>query len=104
LWKQQYGDRRLPAYFVNSYQVTPEEHIGMQAALQPYVDNAISKTINIPQDYPYDKYCLLYEQAYNLGLKGFTGFRPNPASESILQSGTDLPVNKHCCNPEREAD
>jgi ribonucleoside-diphosphate reductase alpha chain len=63
----------------------------MQAALQPYVDNAISKTINIPHDYPYEKYRLLYEQVYNPGLKGFTAFRPNPVSESILQSGTDLP-------------
>lgn len=104
LWKQQYGDMKLPAYFVNSYQVTPEEHVDMQAALQPYVDNAISKTINIPHDYPYEKYRLLYEQAYNLGLKGFTAFRSNPVSKSILQSGTDLPVNKHCCNIEREAD
>lgn len=104
LWKQQYGDKELPAYFVSSYEVTPEQHVSMQATLQPYVDNAISKTINIPQDYPYDKYRLLYEQAYNLGLKGFTGFRPNPTSGSILQSGTNLPANKHCCSPEREAD
>jgi ribonucleoside-diphosphate reductase alpha chain len=75
----------------------------MQAALQPYVDNSISKTINIPQDYPFEAFREVYEIAYKQGLKGCTTFRPNPTRGSILKND-QADMAPHCCNLEREAD
>ena len=57
----------------------------MQAALQPFVDNAISKTINVPADYPYPEFERLYEKAHDWGLKGCTTFRPNPVTGRVLE-------------------
>ena len=75
---------QLPKQFVNATSLTPIEHLKMQAALQPYIDNAISKTINIPVDYPYDEFESLYMRAFEYNLKGCTTFRPNPITGSIL--------------------
>jgi ribonucleoside-diphosphate reductase alpha chain len=74
----------LPPYFVTTDQITPREHIEMQAALQPYVDSSISKTINIPTDFPFDKFRDVYMYAYEKGLKGCTTFRPNAALSGVL--------------------
>jgi ribonucleoside-diphosphate reductase alpha chain len=74
----------------------------MQAALQPYVDNSISKTINVPADYPFDAFKDIYEQAFALDLKGCTTFRPNADTGAILESSAD--ESRMCCVPEREAD
>jgi len=65
----------LPAYFVSAGQLEPEEHLAMQAALQPYVDNAISKTINLPTTIDLAAFQSIFTQAYRLGLKGCTAFR-----------------------------
>lgn len=85
-WHRQHPAGELPPYFVGATQVSPEAHLRMQAALQPYVDNAISKTINIPADYDYEAFRSLYLRAYELGLKGCTAFRPNEITGSILQA------------------
>ena len=74
----------LPDYFVSTDMVTPREHIDMQAALQPYVDSAISKTINIPTDYPFEEFQDIYTYAYDSGLKGCTTFRPNSNITGVL--------------------
>jgi ribonucleoside-diphosphate reductase alpha chain len=107
-WRQQGGDMaRLPASFVNARSLTPADHLAMQAALQPYVDSAISKTINIPEDYPLEDFLSLYEMAYKHGLKGCTTFRPNPVTGEILSSreGEEEGVaSAHCCSIERETD
>ena len=79
----------------------------MQAAIQPYVDNAISKTINVPGDYPFEDFQDLYRQAFTRGLKGCTSFRPNPISGQILssdQDDADRSAEPHCCNIEREGE
>ncbi|WP_343222625.1 adenosylcobalamin-dependent ribonucleoside-diphosphate reductase [Marinobacterium ramblicola] len=102
LWRQQYADRPLPPAFVASAELVPQAHLQMQAALQPHVDSAISKTINVPQTYEYDRFEAIYREAYRLGLKGCTAFRPNAVTGSILAADGEAQI--HCCNPEREAD
>ncbi|MEW8432200.1 MAG: ribonucleoside-diphosphate reductase, adenosylcobalamin-dependent, partial [gamma proteobacterium symbiont of Ctena orbiculata] len=82
--------------FVDSAGLSPQDHLRMQAALQPYVDNAISKTINIPSDYPYEDFKAIYRQAFKLGLKGCTTFRPNPVSGEILSGAGE--TGHHCSN------
>ncbi len=68
----------LPDYFVTSNDVTPREHVAIQAAAQKWVDSSISKTANVPTDYPFDQFKDIYLEAYDSGLKGCTTFRYNP--------------------------
>jgi ribonucleoside-diphosphate reductase alpha chain len=103
LWQQRQGNRPIPSQFVTAQQLTPQAHLQMQAALQPYVDNSISKTINIPEDLPFESFKDVYDQAYEKGLKGCTTFRPSPLREAILKI-TQAEIAPHCCNLEREAD
>lgn len=94
----------LPASFVTAYDVSPRDQLLMQAALQAHVDSAVSKTINVPEDYAYERFQDLHAKAYELGLKGCTTFRPNPTTGVVLSdaaAGTEAP---HCCVIEREAD
>lgn len=84
LWNALQAGKELPEYFVSASDLKPEEHLAMQSALQPYVDNAISKTVNIPADCSFDAFLPLYEKAWKLGLKGCTSFRPNPQTGSVL--------------------
>jgi ribonucleoside-diphosphate reductase alpha chain len=91
-----------PGYFVDHADLSPQDHLRMQAALQPYVDSAISKTINIPADYPFEAYKSLFWQAYEMGLKGCTTFRPNSISGEILSPAEA--VGHHCSNLECEPD
>jgi ribonucleoside-diphosphate reductase alpha chain len=57
----------------------------MQAAMQPFVDNAISKTVNVPQDCDFESFKSLYTDAFDMGLKGCTAFRPNPVRGALLE-------------------
>lgn len=103
-WRKVSFSGTFPPAFVNAYALTPAEHLQMQAAIQPYVDQAISKTINIPADYDFDDFRHLYQDAYDLGLKGCTTFRPNPITGAILSNVETEQATLHCCNLEREAD
>jgi len=103
-WRKASMGGTLPPAFVNAYALAPAEHLQMQAAIQPYVDQAISKTINIPVDYDFDDFRHLYQDAYDLGLKGCTTFRPNPITGAILSKVDTEQAILHCCNLEREAD
>lgn len=94
----------LPPAFVAAADIDPRAHLAMQAALQPHVDNAISKTINVPEDLDFEVFCSLYEEAYALGLKGCTTFRPNPVTGSVLTAHTVAEAPSQCCSIEREAD
>jgi len=100
-WQQRGGNGAPPA-FVEARQLDPLAHLNMQAALQPSVDNAISKTINVAADTPFERFADIYRQAHALGLKGCTVFRPNPVTGAILSepAGERAP----CCGIEREAD
>ena len=68
----------LPDYFITSNDITPSEHVAIQAAAQKWVDSSISKTANVPTDYPFEKFKDIYLAAYDSGLKGCTTFRYNP--------------------------
>ncbi len=103
-WQSRFDDKPLPDYFIRAHSVNPEDQLKMQAAVQPYVDNAISKTISIPAQFPFSEFRSLYQQAFDLGLKGCTTFRPNPVTGSILETETYEAISAHCCSIEREAD
>jgi len=110
LYREQRGpEAPLTPAFVTAGEVSPYMHLDMQAALQPWVDSAISKTINVPQDYSFERFRSLYEYAYSKGLKGCTTFRPNPVTGQVLVDVDEpAPAEKgsaiHCCSVEREAD
>jgi ribonucleoside-diphosphate reductase alpha chain len=74
----------LPQAFVTARDVAADDQLAMQAALQPHVDNAISKTINVPADAPRDTFGRIYRRAFELGLKGCTVFRPNAITGAVL--------------------
>ena len=74
LWQERHTG--LPPAFVATADIAPRDQLAMQAALQAYVDNAISKTLTLPADYPFEDFAGLFEQAHALGLKGCTAFRP----------------------------
>ncbi len=101
-WRERHGDGKLPAAFIDTRALTPAAHLDMQAALQPFVDNSISKTINVPRDYRFEDFKEIYAQAHGLGLKGCTTFRPNPVTGEVLHG--DDESAPHCCTVEREAD
>lgn len=77
---------KLPDYFVSAMQMTAHEHVAMMRAVQPYVDTSISKTVNIPADYPYDDFKDLYRQAWEAGLKGLATYRPNTILGAVLET------------------
>ncbi|MBN1240964.1 MAG: adenosylcobalamin-dependent ribonucleoside-diphosphate reductase [Gammaproteobacteria bacterium] len=82
---------RLPDYFVSSDDVKPAEHVDIQAAAQKWIDSSISKTANVPTDYPYEDFKDIYLYAYEKGLKGCTTFRFNPeAFQGVLVKEKDL--------------
>ena len=81
----------LPAYFVTADDVTPRQHVDIQAASQKWIDSSISKTANVPTDYPYEDFKDIYLYAYHQGLKGCTTFRFNPeVFQGVLVKETDL--------------
>jgi ribonucleoside-diphosphate reductase alpha chain len=82
---------KLPDYFIASDGVTPKEHVDVQAASQKWVDSSISKTANVPTDFPYEKFKDIYLYAHEKGLKGCTTFRFNPeAFQGVLVKEQDL--------------
>ncbi len=80
----------LPDYFVAATDITPWEHVAVQAAWQQHIDAAISKTVNCPADLSYEAFKDVYKQAYDRGCKGCTTYRPDPASGrgSVLAEAT----------------
>lgn len=83
-WLRLKGEAPLPDTFVTASTVSADAQIAMQAALQPHVDNAISKTTNVPADIPFDDFERIYRRAWELGLKGCTVFRPNAVTGAVL--------------------
>jgi ribonucleoside-diphosphate reductase alpha chain len=79
----------LPDYFVDAQQLTPADHLVMQATVQKYIDSSISKTINIPADFPFERFKDVYLQAYELGCKGCTTYRPNEVTGAVLEVRRD---------------
>ena len=84
-------DKKLPSYFTTSDDVSPAQHVDIQAAAQKWVDSSISKTANVPTDFAYKDFKSIYLYAYDMGLKGCTTFRFNPeAFQGVLVKETDL--------------
>ena len=77
----------LPDYFVSALDMSATDHIAMMEAVQPFVDTAISKTVNVPADYPYEDFKGLYQQAWDAKLKGLATYRPNAILGSVLDTG-----------------
>jgi ribonucleoside-diphosphate reductase alpha chain len=87
LWRGLKGDDAgLPPAFLTSDDLTPHDHLVMQAALQRHVDSSISKTVNVPADMDFETFKAVYDEAYGLGLKGCTTFRPNAVTGSVLST------------------
>jgi ribonucleoside-diphosphate reductase alpha chain len=85
------ADEKLPEYFVSADDISPKDHVDIQAAAQKWVDSSISKTANVPTDYPYEDFKDIYLHAYRQGLKGCTTFRFNPAAfQGVLVKEQDL--------------
>jgi ribonucleoside-diphosphate reductase alpha chain len=105
LWRELRGALTpLPPAFVHAHEIPPRAHLAMQAALQPYVDSSISKSINVPEDYPFAEFADIYRLAHEQGLKGCTTFRPNPITGEVLKGAEESKEAPHCCVIEREAD
>ena len=86
LYRELGGDvDALPGYFVSALSMSAASHIAMMQAVQPFIDTAISKTVNVPADYPYDDFKSLYHQAWRAGLKGLATYRPNAILGSVLE-------------------
>ncbi|GBG15874.1 ribonucleoside-diphosphate reductase alpha chain [Novimethylophilus kurashikiensis] len=84
-------EEKLPEYFVDSSTIAAKAHVDIQAAAQKWIDSSISKTINVPTDYPYEDFKDIYFYAYEKGLKGCTTFRFNPeAFQGVLVTEKDL--------------
>jgi len=97
LYKRMFGDDApLTDAFVDAQNLTPNDHLVMQAAIQKYIDSSISKTINCPEDIAFDDFKGIYEQAYELGCKGCTTYRPNDITGAVLE------VNKKSKSKEPE--
>ncbi|MCE8515777.1 adenosylcobalamin-dependent ribonucleoside-diphosphate reductase [Ruegeria pomeroyi] len=95
MWRDKFGDTPLPDYFVNAQTLAPADHVRMQAAAQKWIDSSISKTINCPEDISFDEFKDVYMQAWDLGCKGCTTYRPNDVTGSVLsvaeEKKDDLP-------------
>ena len=84
-------EEQLPDYFLTAETITPKEHVAIQAAAQKWIDSSISKTANVPTDYPYEDFKDIYLYAWEQGLKGCTTFRFNPeAFQGVLVTDKDL--------------
>ena len=90
LYRHLGGDMtKLPAQFVTALEISALDHMRMVAAVAPFIDSAISKTVNVPEDYPYEDFKGLYFEAWKAGLKGIATYRPNKVLGSVLSIATN---------------
>ena len=92
LFREKHGGAPLPEAFVTAHDLSPRQHLQMQAALQEYVDASISKTVNCPKEIAFEDFETLYLDAYRLRLKGCTAYRPNPVTGEVLLAAPPLPA------------
>jgi ribonucleoside-diphosphate reductase alpha chain len=90
LFRHLHGEKApLPDYFVTALEISAEAHKEMVAAVAPFIDTSISKTVNVPDDYPYAEFEGLYLSAWKSGLKGLATYRPNSVLGSVLSVGPE---------------
>jgi ribonucleoside-diphosphate reductase alpha chain len=93
LYRHRGGDvNKLPPQFVTALDISAMDHMRMVAVVAPFVDSAISKTVNVPEDYPYSDFKDLYLEAWHAGLKGITTYRPNRVLGSVLSVSPSPPA------------
>ena len=93
LFQKMFGaDTPLPDYFVTAQTLSPSDHLAVQAAAQPFIDSAISKTINVPASISFEDFAHVYLEAYDLGCKGCTTYRPNDVTGSVLSVEEPAPA------------
>ncbi|MBK6009425.1 adenosylcobalamin-dependent ribonucleoside-diphosphate reductase [Ramlibacter ginsenosidimutans] len=80
---------KLPPWFVSALEMSASDHLAMMEAVQPFIDSAISKTVNVPAAYPYADFQGLYLEAWRAGLKGLATYRPNDILGSVLSTGSE---------------
>ena len=98
-YRETFGtEAALPDYFVNAQELTPAEHISVQAAVQDFIDSSISKTINVPAEISFEDFKSVYMDAYEKGLKGCTTYRPSEVRGSVL-SVDKTPANEQPALP-----
>ncbi len=98
-FREMFGEEAaLPDYFISAQNLVPAQHLRMQAALQRHVDASISKTVNCPEDLSFEAFKGLYLDAYRMGLKGCTAYRPNAVTGSVLSVS---PSNVPATQPEK---
>ena len=91
MWKQKNGDKPLPDYWRTTKDLSAGDHLRMQSVVQKWMDNSISKTINVPADYPFEDFKKIYLEGWKLGLKGVTTYRPNASiGAGVLTQKSDL--------------
>ncbi len=101
LYRDMFGpEAPLPAHFVTAQDLTPAEHVRMQAAVQRHVDSAISKTVNVPEDISFADFEEVYRDAYRSGCKGCTTYRPNAITGSVLEVTPTIPAARPEIEPE----
>jgi ribonucleoside-diphosphate reductase alpha chain len=85
MWRRLHGDAPPPEHsFVSAQTLAPADHLAMQATAQRFIDSSISKTVNCPEDIPFEQFSDIYARAFDLGCKGCTTYRPNAVTGSIL--------------------
>ncbi len=93
LYRRLFGENRpLTEAFVDAQALTPADHLVMQAAVQEFVDSSISKTINCPENISFEDFKDIYVQAYDLGCKGCTTYRPNEVTGAVLETKSTEPA------------
>ncbi len=96
LWKEKFGDKKLPEHWRVADQLAIDDHLNIQATIQNWIDSATSKTINVPTEISFDDFKEVYMKGWKLGLKGVTTFRFNPeAHTGVLVQKTDLENTKY---------
>ncbi|MGE5813233.1 MAG: adenosylcobalamin-dependent ribonucleoside-diphosphate reductase, partial [Acidobacteriota bacterium] len=105
VWADADGRRyaMLPPHFVTALEMTALDHLRMSAAVQPFVDTAISKTVNVPVDTPFAEFKDLYLEAWRRGLKGLTTYRPNAVLGAVLEVSQQAaaPLDFDATDPDR---
>jgi ribonucleoside-diphosphate reductase alpha chain len=104
LYRHMFGEEaKLPDYFVTALEISASAHEEMVAAVAPFIDTSISKTVNVPEDYPYADFEDLYMKAWKSGLKGLATYRPNTVLGAVLTAEAPKPAARELLHAENGA-
>ena len=101
MFRELHGDAELPESLVTALNISVDDHLKMLGAVAKHIDSAISKTVNVPADYPFDDFQKVYFDAWKMGLKGITTYRPNEMVGAVLVSA-DTPLKESKSQPTQD--